>query len=251
MSERKSMLRHRARAAQNRIQWSVLSWNLLCIFFCHLITEANNNRIISLNQLNCYVIGRLGMTSDRVHKAHSASRASGHRCFDRCSFVQNFIISADSIVQESLHRWCALNCCEKVKVWCCVNSPPAISARKEWSRMASRAAHHGARCMWMYPSDASIFSRVARARAIFLLIRRKRNFNWDCSAAADADVSSTANCCSRRSGRRKERVFLLLFPYISSATFSNDIGFVSASSSARECLQASTSKCNFHTVEVL
>ena len=81
MSERKSMLRHRARAAQNRIQWSVLSWNLLCIFFCHLITEANNNRIISLNQLNCYVIGRLGMTSDRVHKAHSASRASGHRCF--------------------------------------------------------------------------------------------------------------------------------------------------------------------------
>lgn len=84
------------------------------IFFCHLITEADN-WIISLNQLKCCVIGWLSCEWVELFDASIDSRGEEFR------HRPAFAVAQASSASLLMCIWISFR--EKVKVWSCVNGP--------------------------------------------------------------------------------------------------------------------------------
>lgn len=143
---------------------------------------------MSKQQLN-YIIESIKLLRYRLikHEANEtqARNAASHRLWIVIDVLALRISSssAPSVVQKQLRFWCALNCCEKVKVWCCVNSPTIVQRSNglAWLRAEFKASTQ-CKCFLTNhnPRIASPYQTAHRW-----------SFNWECSA-------DDARCAQKR-----------------------------------------------------
>lgn len=195
-------------------------------FSAHFLLSLNyssNNRIISLNQLSHYAIGWLSIGS--CERKTSSERNETNlqrfpRC-DRCSPIKNFIIMISTLCKR-----CRTSCCEKVKVRCCVNSPTIDEDSIEFG------------LAWLHAEF--FFDFLTNSNQQRALSDSKNN--WNFALVIGNILRMCSKCIGDGDDREKERVFLLLFPFISPSPH-----FLMTLDSFRYHHHVLTTECNFHT----